>query len=98
LTPAQAEAVVAREQAETAERQRRLNIEAAESSLAWSLDHFGVSRTLVEKTLGDVRARDWASRLSGGRQVLAATLVGDDPAGLGGDVTAAPGGDAAVTC
>ena len=31
-------------------------------------------------------------------KVLAATLFGDDPAGLRGDVTAALGGDAAVTC
>ena len=31
-------------------------------------------------------------------QVLAATLFGDDPAGLGGDVTAALGGDAAAGC
>lgn len=43
---------------------------------------------------------NWSVQLPDGAYdgMLAATLFDDDPAGLRGDVTAALGGDAAVTC
>jgi hypothetical protein len=60
-----------------------------------------VSRRFVRATqraLDELLARDLSELDVAVLMVLAATLFGDDPAGLGGDVTAALHGDAAAGC
>jgi hypothetical protein len=81
--PAALPAPIAREYPGIAITQGGIRVRPGVAALVTGRAHCGHQRLLL---------------LNLGWPVLAATLVGDDPAGLRGDVTAALGGDAAAGC